>query len=149
MIAFRGTVWRIVFSNQTDIPLASARAPQGRFHHSGQKAVYTSLTQDGARIAIQRYLSPNDPPRVIIPIAVGLTRVRDLRNQPNASVIWQDIVKMGQTSPTWGFSDQARAEGAQAILYSSRSRPDLSHLMLIDTSKLHAGKPVIWHPSLE
>lgn len=136
-----GTVWRIMWANAAD-PLTPVQSPEGRFHHSGQTAIYTSLSAEGAGVAIKRYLRPNDPPRVIAAIEVQATRILDLR-QPdalpdhiptNASVVWQDVRATGAAAPTWAISDAARAGGAQGVLYASRSRPDLTHLTIFDLS---------------
>jgi hypothetical protein len=65
-----------------------------------------------------------------------IDRVLDLRGRADLSVIWQDQRTAGKPSPTWAFSDAARLKGAQAMLYSSRSRPELSHLVLFDAPEL-------------
>ncbi|MCK8482811.1 RES family NAD+ phosphorylase [Aliiroseovarius sp. S2029] len=131
MIRFTGTVYRLNFIGQdTTAPVPS---PEGRFHHSGQPAIYTSLTVEGCGVAIKRYLRPDDAPRHIVPLAVDLDRVADIRGQVGASVIWQDSRAAGCPAPTWSYSDQARADGAQGLMYSSRSRPDLTHLTLFTT----------------
>ncbi len=137
MIPFSGVVWRAVPEGQD--PLCPATAPEGRFHHAGQFAVYTSLTAEGTKIAIARYLTAADPDRIIHPLRVDAARVRDLRDETEASVVWQDVRATGRAAPTWSFSDDARASGAQALLYSSRSRPDLSHLVIFDPSVLCAA----------
>ncbi|GGH34322.1 RES domain-containing protein [Cribrihabitans marinus] len=127
MIAFAGTVWRMTFAGRdATTPVTS---PEGRFHHSGQWAVYASLSPEGTAVAIRRYLRPDDLPRLICPLVVKADRVADLRGRDDMSVIWQDNRATGAASPTWAQSDAARAAGAQALLYSSRSRPDLSHLV--------------------
>jgi hypothetical protein len=133
----------MVFDGQSpDQPVSS---PEGRFHHGGQPALYASLTPQGTAVAIKRYMRPDDPPRVIYPLDLTLDRVADHRGDLRLSAVWQDIRETGALSPTWVFSDVARAEGAQALLYSSRSRPDLAHLVLFDIGPdtLRAvGKPV-------
>ncbi|GHE90042.1 hypothetical protein GCM10016455_07960 [Aliiroseovarius zhejiangensis] len=131
MIRFTGTVYRLIFVGQD--ATAPVPSPEGRFHHSGQLAIYTSLTAEGCGVAIKRYLHPDDAPRHIVPLAVDLDRVADIRGQVGASVIWQDNRAAGCPAPTWGYSDQARADGAQGLMYSSRSRPDLTHLTLFTT----------------
>ncbi len=136
LTSFSGVVWRIMFADMADNPQALANAPEGRFHHDAQAAIYTSLTAQGAGVAIHRYLSANDPPRVIIPLEVKELRVLDLRNPPDTatpaptSVKWQEECARGLRASTWDVSDKARKLGAQGILYSSRSRPELSHLVL-------------------
>lgn len=152
MIAFSGIVWRILFSDQADDPTAPARAPEGRFHHDGQRAIYTSLTAEGAGVAIQRYLTKDTRPRVIVPLMVCATDVLDLRHDgdgiPPTSAIWQDDRAKGQRASTWDISDAAREQGAQGILYASRSRPDLCHLALLGRLNRHvltkAAAPKCW-----
>lgn len=134
MLEFSGPVWRILFLSQSDAPLAPARAPEGRFHHSGQIALYASLSAEGAGVAIRRYFSPDDPPRILQRGQVTGARLVDLRGQPDASIIWQDIHEERGVSPTWQFSDRARDKGADGMIYSSRSRPELSHIVLFSPS---------------
>jgi RES domain-containing protein len=129
VIGFDGTAFRALFAAAD--PLAPASAPEGRFHHSGQWALYASLTPEGCAVAIRRYLRPDDPPRVVVALRVT-GRMVDLRGRTEASVVWQDGWAAGTPSPTWAFSDAARAAGAQGLLYSSRSRPDLAHLAIFD-----------------
>ncbi|MBN2905968.1 MAG: RES family NAD+ phosphorylase [Rhodobacteraceae bacterium] len=150
MIAFRGMVWRILDADRAGAPCAPARAPEGRFHHSGQVALYASFTAEGAGVAIRRYVQPGDPSRVIVPLRINATRLRDLRALPDptrASVVWQDLRAAGQPAPTWALSDAARAAGAQGMMYPSRSRPELTHLVLFQTSAAlvaPAGPPLPW-----
>ena len=64
-------------------------------------------------------------------------RIYDVRKtnfSTRASVVWQDAIEKGESAPTWQYSDAARIAGAQGMLYASRSRPDLSHLVLFDVS---------------
>lgn len=125
--AFDGPVWRLLPRMLADTPAAAAQAPEGRFHHSGQIAAYASLSAQGASVAIQRYLN-DGMERILFPMWLTSDRVADARGMPAASIIWQDFRTAGRTSPTWMFSDAARQAGADAMLYSSRSRPDLSHI---------------------
>lgn len=136
-----GPVWRAVFRGGD--PLTPATAAEGRFHHSGQFALYTSLTPEGCAVAIRRYLRPGDPLREIVPLSITADRLADLRGQPAASLVWQDIRADGKPAPTWAFSDAARAVGAEGMLYSSRSRPELTHLVIFRPGLLHsAGAPL-------
>ncbi|MBO9447154.1 RES family NAD+ phosphorylase [Ruegeria sp. R14_0] len=149
MLDFSGPVWRILFQSQLDTPLAPARAPEGRFHYAGQTALYASLSAEGAGVAIRRYVSAGDPLRVLLQVAVTGAKLVDLRGQPDASVIWQDTHAATGTSPTWRFSDHARDAGADGLLYSSRTRPELSHIVLFDPSPslIRAdASPVEWTP---
>lgn len=128
-------VWRIVPTALVSQPASPARAPEGRFHQSGQTATYASLSAEGAQVAIKRYLTDGIA-RSIIPMWLTAPLVADARGNANASVIWQDIRASGDLPPTWAIADAARAGGAQAMLYSSRSRPDLSHVVVFDPACL-------------
>lgn len=131
MTAFAGIIWRAALEGQS--PLTPASAPEGRFHHSGQAALYASLTPEGCRVAIRRYIAPDDPPRLIHPLHLEAERVIDMSGRPDLSIVWQDLRSEGP-SPTWAVSDQLRADGWQAMLYSSRSRPDLTHIVVFDVA---------------
>jgi len=153
MIAFEGSLWRILSADHPD-PLAPVRGGEGRFHHSGQPALYASLSAEGAGVAIQRYVSPNDPPRILQRLTARLTRLVDLRELPDpgvASVVWQDIRAQGHLAPTWAISDAARRDGAEGVLYPSRSRPDLTHIALFDwdADRLTPCNPAIGWPLAE
>ncbi len=135
-----GPVWRAVFAGAD--PLAPVGNPEGRFHHAGQWAIYTSLTPEGCAVAIRRYLRAGDPPRVVVPLDLRPLRLADGRGRVELSAVWQDIRAGGAPAPTWAFPDAARAEGAEGMLYSSRSRPDLTHLVLFSPAVLAgAGAP--------
>jgi len=134
---FTGKVWRIMFVDQKQRACEPVFSPVGRFHHSEQVALYTSCTEEGASVAIKRYLKPDDPVRIIVPLLINAEYIYDIRNtdfSSRASVVWQDCVAKGERAPTWDYSDTARDVGAQGMLYASRSRPDLTHLVLFDVS---------------
>ncbi|MGY9049542.1 MAG: RES family NAD+ phosphorylase [Rhodobacterales bacterium] len=134
-------VWRILPAKLLATPAQPAMAPEGRFHHSCQIAAYASLSPEGAGVAIQRYLS-DTVGRIMVPMWLEADCVADERGNKDASVVWQDIRATGQLSPTWAISDFARGAGAKAMLYSSRSRPDLSHVVVFDPSCLRFVGPV-------
>lgn len=126
---FAGTVWRLLPVSSRDIPNAPAKAPEGRFHHSGQVATYTSLSADGAHVAIQRYLKDGIE-RGLVSMHLQAEYFADFRNDAGASIVWQELRSCSIPSPTWTFSDAARQAGAQAMLYSLRSRPELAHAVV-------------------
>ncbi|MEP3199752.1 MAG: RES family NAD+ phosphorylase [Lentilitoribacter sp.] len=134
-------VWRILPVELLNAPNSPARASAGRFHHSGQIAAYASLSAEGAAVAIKRYLSDGIE-RKLVPMHLTCERTLDRRNDRDASIGWQDIHANGQTPPTWVNSDEARLLSAQAMLYSSRSRPDLSHVVVFEPDCLSFVGPV-------
>jgi hypothetical protein len=140
-------VWRILPLTLADTPAAPATAPEGRFHHSGQVAAYASLSAEGAAVAIKRYL---DQPiaRVLVAMRLDAARIADERGNSAASLVWQDIRAAGARSPTWTISDCARRAGAQAMLYSSRSRPDLTHVVVFEPECLSYVGPTTSFPGV-
>ena len=92
-------------------------------------------------MAIQRYLIDKTE-RKLIPMHFKAECVVDERGNNEASVVWQDIRASEELSPTWIISDAAREIGAKAMLYSSRSRPDLSHVVIFDPSCLSFVGPI-------
>ncbi|MBT9385215.1 RES family NAD+ phosphorylase [Pseudooceanicola sp. CBS1P-1] len=139
---FEGPVWRIIPSADLAEPGLPARAPVGRFHHSGQIAIYASLSAEGAGIAIRRYLS-DGVARMLVPMWLSVERAADESANRAASVVWQDLHAAGKPSPTWAYSDAARELGAEAMLYASRSRPDLSHVVIFSPGKLRPAGPAL------
>lgn len=141
MIAFDGPVWRLLTEQLIEAPTTPAAAPEGRFHHSGQIATYASLTAEGAAVAIKRYLIDNRE-RFLAPMWLKAQAVADVRGDDTASVVWQDQRQAGAIASTWAISDVARQAGAQALLYSSRSRPELSHVVVFDPACLRFIGPI-------
>jgi hypothetical protein len=140
-LAYGGPVWRLVAEDLIEIPCAPARAPEGRFHHSGQFAAYASLSAEGAHVAVQRYAGDGRR-RTLVKVWLQAARVADVRGNRLASVVWQDARAAHEQSPTWTISDAARAAGAQAMLYSSRSRPELTHVVVFEDGCLRAGSEI-------
>ena len=138
---FNGPVWRLLPISLAKTPSIPAQAPVGRFHHSGQVAAYASLSVEGVEVAMRRYLD-DGVKRVLVPMWLASDQVADERGNPKASIVWQDIRAAGSASPTWFFSDAARDTGADAMLYSSRSRPELSHVVVFDTACLSFIGPI-------
>lgn len=146
VVTFAGPVWRLVPEALAETPAAPARAPEGRFHHGGQVAAYASLTVEGTVVAIQRYLG-DGVRRVLVPMWLEAERVVDARGNPAASLVWQETRAADERPSTWDVSDFARAMGGQAMLYSSRSRPDLSHVVVFDPGCLTLVGPITpWSP---
>jgi len=126
-----------MFANRSQQPCEPVSSPVGRFHHDGQTALYTSWTEEGAGVAIKRYIKPEDPDRIIVPLQINTARVYDLRSTEHSdrgSMVWQSYVEDGLAAPTWQYSDPAREAGAQGMLYASRSMPELTHLVMFDVS---------------
>lgn len=135
-----GRFYRIVFKTDLSHLLRGAQSPEGRFHHSGQDALYMSLSSEGAKIALRYYQRDDDPPRLLVQMQVTDANLLDLNDKrirqslgisrADISVRWQDERKNGVPATPWRVSDAARETGADGIIYPSSTRRDLSHLVL-------------------
>jgi RES domain-containing protein len=140
MTAIAGRFWRSVFAADVDQVLMGARSPEGRYHHNGQAALYLSPSPAFSRIAVDTYLRPGDPPRVIVPLEVREASLADLRdplvqralglNGTEAGTLWQPERAAGRPATSWIASDAAREKGAQGIIYAARSDPARWHIVL-------------------
>ena len=134
--------FRMKFLHQAEDILGPARAPEGRFHHDGQRALYLSASPEGCVVASRMYMKPDDPPRGIFPVRVVSDRIVDLRDRlatdhfdidvTHRAARWQEDRAAGRRAPTWDISDRARALGLHGMLYASRSDPRKTHLTLFD-----------------
>lgn len=135
-----GLFYRIVPADRAADALAPAISPEGRFHHSGQHALYVSPRPDWACHAIAAYVRDTDPPRVICELRLTATRILDLRNANHcaasdidprlAAIPWLPQRAEGLRASTWDVSDRARASGADGMIYTARSAPGRWHLTL-------------------
>jgi RES domain len=123
-------IWRLLDEALITTPMAPARAPSGRFHHSGQLAIYASLSPAGAELAMRRYAADGIR-RILVPLRLMTNRAADIRGVA-ALADWQDFIRRGETPPTWPLSDAAIQLGAEAMVYSSRSSPRLSHVVVFE-----------------
>ena len=153
-------LWRILSADRAEAALEKAAAPEGRFHHGGQAAFYAALTPEGAGASLTRYLGPDDPPRVIVELALEGGAILDLDapdlpegiDGETARTRWDLDRKEGRHPATWVMSDRIRAAGWDGFIYPSRLRPDLRNLCLLHwnvaggPTLTRAAPPVPWHP---
>ncbi|MGJ8617945.1 MAG: RES family NAD+ phosphorylase [Sulfitobacter sp.] len=140
MTSFSGRFWRIVLADRASTVLHGVQSPEGRLHHSGQSALYVSPSPEWAAIAIDAYVSKDDPPRVLIELDVSGAHVTDLRDSSvcaelgitveTASVPWQPERKAGRPATSWQASDAVRATGSDGLIYPARSDPSRWHMVL-------------------
>jgi RES domain-containing protein len=135
-----GQFWRVVFASQVAEVLRGAHSPEGRYHHDGQRALYISQSPDYARIAVDAYLKPDDPPRLIVPLALSDALLLDVRDPlvqrqlglkgPEANTLWQPERAKGLPATSWIASDAVRNAGADGMIYGARSDPTRWHIVL-------------------
>jgi RES domain-containing protein len=141
--------------------LSAARAPEGRFHRSGQKALYASLTAQGAGVALGYYLR-DDAPQTMVTMQLQSKRIVDATDPQIASQLgfdiadtawpWQDDRRENICPRTWTVSDRAREIGADGMNLRSSQRPHLHHIVLFhwningSTSIIRTNMSVPWPP---
>ncbi|MBL1435256.1 MAG: RES family NAD+ phosphorylase [Rhodobacteraceae bacterium] len=135
-----GTFYRLIETARAGDNLAPARSPEGRFHCSGQQAMYLSETPAGCHVAMAYYARSDGPALSLHALALSNAYVLDLRNPTqcarlgidpsNVNNRWQNERAEGLEASTWAISDAARLAGADGMLSPSRSRPELTHLTL-------------------
>jgi len=130
------------FLAEADDILGPARAPEGRSHRDGQRALYLSATPEGTAIATRIYVRHGDAPRAIFPLRGTAARIVDLRDRTatdalgidttHRAIDWQTFRAKGLPSPTWDIADRVRALGLDGMLYASRTDTRLTHLTLFN-----------------
>ncbi|WP_051294672.1 RES family NAD+ phosphorylase [Gemmobacter nectariphilus] len=153
-----GRFWRIL--PVAADPLSPAPSPEGRFHHSAQRALYCSPTAQAAGHAVAPYLRPGDL-RLAVPLRLTGARIADLRDPATLAALglqghetavpWLPERAAGQPATTWRASDAARAAGACGMIYTARSAPDRWHLVLFrwntaSGAQLAPDGPALPHP---
>lgn len=150
-LSYSGICWRMKFLSEADDVLGPARAPEGRSHYGGQRALYLSTSAEGTVVATRRYMTPQDPARAIFKLQVEEAQVVDLRDPAATSALgidvsqraveWQTIRARGLPSPTWVISNRVRDLGLDGMIYASRTNPKMTHLTLFRWNS--PGAPVV------
>ena len=135
-----GRFWRIIWQHRADALLDGVQSAEGRLHHSGQKALYLSPNPDWAAMAVNAYLRPDDPPRLLVELAVTRARVVDLRDPAVCTALgitpqtpgvpWQPERAEGKPATSWRASDAVRRTDADGLIYPARSYPERWHVVL-------------------
>lgn len=161
-----GRFFRIIFERDLDRVLDGVRSPEGRFHHDGERSIYMSPSPQAAAVAVDIYLKPGDPPRLVVPLRVCDAKILDFRTPETeqalglawreTAVPWAQQRAAGLPATSWRASDAARDIGADGMIYPSRTLPSRWwHLVLFrwnvpDGPQLKIdGEPVAFEPSTQ
>ena len=119
--------------------MKAARAPEGRFHHDGQTALYASLSPQGAGVALDYYLRADDDPRTMTELHLQSDRIIDATDPEIAQLIgfeisdtivrWQNDRKVNLIPKTWKVSDTLRGIDADGMIFRSNQRPNLQNIV--------------------
>jgi RES domain-containing protein len=135
-----GTFYRIVRPGEEQRVLDGASSIEGRFHHSGQRALYMSPSAEDAGHAFARFVRAGDPPGVAVELVLSGAKVADLRNRHHckalgidphdAAIDWIPQRNAGQPARSWRPADAVRSAGADGMIYTARSNPERWHAVL-------------------
>ena len=158
-----GTFWRIVWRDRLHAVLDGVLSPEGRLHHSGHEALYISPAPQWAAMAVDAYIRPDDPPRMLVELQVTGARVADLRDPEvcqmlgisveTAGVPWQPELAEGKRPTSWNACDAVRRTEAHGLIYPARSYPERWHMVLHRwnepgaASVTDSGKAQRWSPA--
>jgi RES domain-containing protein len=145
-----GTFWRVVFAKDAARILNGSLSDEGRYHHDRQPALYMSPTPQDARIAVDAYLRPGDPPRVIVPLQVSDATLIDIRDAATcrrlglagheANVPWAPERADGRPATSWIASDAVRQTTADGMIYGARSDATRWHVVLFRWNEPRGAK---------
>lgn len=154
-----GPLHRILFHDRLPQACAPVAAPEGRFHHSGQKALYAGLSAQAAAISITRYVAPSDPPRSRVELHLSGGIFFDATRSANLLELgfdsedpmrrW-DLDRAADRQPrTWALAEALRAVGFDGMVYPCRLDPSLTNIVVFQWNTeggptLTAGRSEPW-----
>ncbi len=94
-----------------------------------------SPSPEAAAVAVNIYLKPDDPPRLVVPLMVSDANILDFRTPETEEMLglkwretavpWAEQRTAGSPATSWRASDAARAAGADGMIYPPNA-PTLS-----------------------
>jgi len=146
-----GVFVKIAYADQVDILLtrnASTR-PAARFNRRGESALYLSVNEQSARVAMQKHAKVSDAQRVLIHYRVSRCQLIDLRKpeayalRQQANQDWQGAITNHVESASWKIADALRDVGGVGFIDQSRRDPDLWHVSLLRWNEVGAPDVVM------
>ncbi|WP_019954811.1 RES family NAD+ phosphorylase [Yoonia vestfoldensis] len=161
-IAVDMPVYRILLAARSDKVLDGVSHAEGRFHHTGQTAIYAATSPEAAPIAMDIALKRSTAARVIVPLHLTSTRMVDLGNEDLCRALridpawqsapWAEERSAGRQATTWRVSDAVRKSGADGVIYRLRRAPDKVLIALFGWNRPGradlriAGESAAWSP---
>ena len=140
MNSVSGRFYRIIYARDLGRVLDPVPSIEGRFHHAGQSALYMSPQAKTAGLAIDSYVQPGDPERLIVPLLLSAADILDFRipetnrdlglSGKETCANWRQQRSADQPAESWKASDAARDLGANGMIYPSRKYRPLWHIVL-------------------
>lgn len=133
-----GTFVKISGTKQGDIVLSRdyPDRPEGRYNRKGQDALYLTVDEKSARVAMKKYADEIEFPVYLIEYKINACSVVDLRSPQNeslremASKDWKKELAKDQEPSSWEVSDILREQNEIGLIDPSRKDPEAWHLTL-------------------
>jgi len=144
-----GVFVKIAFADQVDILLERnlPYRPVARFNRCGQDALYLSVDEQSARVAMRKYAKDSDQPRVLIHYEVQSCKLVDLRHADVADLRqlakqdWQSALDSGDEPTSWQVADKLRESSEVGLIDPSRKSPGVWHVTLLRWNE--SGAPLV------
>jgi len=150
-----GNFVKISNAYESDIVLErnSQNRPAARYNRLAQEALYLSVNESSARVAMEKYVKEISSPLVLVEYEVELCQLVDLRHansqklRAQASLDWQTAAENGSEPSSWRVSDKLRKNNEIGLIDPSRKNPNMWHIVLFRWNEVGApavkvvGKP--------
>jgi len=123
--------------------------PEGRYNRKGQDALYLTVNEKSARVAMKKYADEIEFPVYLIEYEIDACTVADLRLPQNgslremASKDWKKELANGKEPSSWKVSDMLRLQNEIGLIDPSRKDPEAWHLTLFRWNEPGAPKVTI------
>lgn len=143
-----GTFVRICNAEQINLSLKrnSSERPEARYNRQGEDALYLTLNEESARIALRKYSENIDKPLFLVKYTVEPCMLVDLRHESVvnykvlASQNWQDAIIKGEEPTSWQISDLLRKHQEIGLIDPSRKEPNTWHVTLFRWNEIGTPK---------
>ena len=144
-----GTFVKISAADQINLALQrnSPIRPEARYNRRGQNALYLSVDERSARVAMRKYAKDITAPLVLVRFEVEACQLVDLQHadmsayKTRASQGWQAAIANGYEPASWEVADLLRENQAIGLIDPSRKDPDTWHVTLFRWNE--PGAPMV------
>ena len=143
-----GILVKITHSQDPTLALKrhSQKRPAARYNRPGQDALYLSIDETSARVAMAKYINAIDHPLVLVEFEIEPCQLVDLRHE-NAKELraltsqdWRAEIEAGHEPMSWKVSDELRAGNEIGLIDPSRKKPKIWHITLFRWNEAGAPK---------
>ena len=143
-----GSFVKVIENDQENIVLSRnySDRPEARYNRRGQDALYLSVDEYSARVAMRKYKREMELPLYLVEYEVEACLIVDLRQiesrelKKMASQDWKSELTKGVEPTSWQVSDMLRKNYEVGVIDPSRKNPKVWHLALFRWNESGAPK---------